>query len=159
MKCYRFSMNAFPKISAAVLLMFFSQAFSNVPPHEADLLSGKEERNAIIAAARSAIHRYMKIGPQGRRTNKIPQKFWGDPIIWLNPIRVLNDRVNVFIVLKEKELTSEGLYVSVPISSYAPNHEARFLQFQKLTQPEDKAFGELYRCEIKKSNKALPEKP
>ena len=146
-------MKAITLISVTALLTLFCQAFSNVPPDEAKTLSGRVDRDAIIAAANGAIHKYMKMGEQGRKSNEIPKKFWGDAIARLNPIRVLNDRLNVFIVLKEMELTVEGLYVSIPISSYAPGHDERFLQFRELTQPNDKSFGELYLCKLKKPNK------
>jgi hypothetical protein len=56
----------------------------------------------------------------------------------------------VFIVMREDETTEQGFYVSIPISSYAPGHDERFLRFKELTQPGDLAFGRIYECKMKK---------
>ncbi len=108
-------------------------------------------REAIIAAANQAIQRHMKGDQQERKGTEIAQAFWGDTIARLKPLRVRDDKVNVFIALKEDATTEEGLYVSLPISSYAPGVDRRFLVFEKLTQPGDKDFGALYRCKLRKA--------
>mgnify|MGYP001820475545 CR=1 FL=1 len=112
--------------------------------------SQRAEREAIIAAANSAIHKYMRAGKRQGDSQEIPRKFWGDAITRLNPVKVVNDRVNVFIVLREDQLAAGGLYVSIPISSYAPGHDERFLRFKGLTGPNDKALGRIHQCVIKK---------
>ena len=59
--------------------------------------------------------------------------------------------MNVFIVLKEDATTEEGLYVSNPISSYAPGVDDKFVRFEKLTQSGDASWGALYDCKLKKA--------
>jgi hypothetical protein len=108
------------------------------------------DREAIITAANQAVHKHMTSAPDQKRGMEIPRSLWGKAIEQLQPLRVLNDRVNVFIVMREDRISEEGLYVSVPISSYAPGHDERFLMFKDLTQPGDKAFGHIYECKMKK---------
>jgi hypothetical protein len=67
---------------------------------------------------------------------------------------VLNDRVNVFIVLKEDATTEEGLYVSIPCSSYMPGLDQRFLQLEKVSERGDSASGTLCRCKRTKAEPA-----
>ena len=116
---------------------------------EAPCLS-KTDREAIIVAANQAVHKHMTSGRTEHRGMEIPRSLWGTAIEQLHPLRVLNDRVNVFIVMREDRTTEEGFYVSIPISSYAPGHDERFLMFKDLTQSGDKAFGRLYECKLKK---------
>jgi len=120
--------------------------------------SERAEREAIIAAANGAIHKYLTAGEHQGDSQEIPRKFWGDAITRLNPVKVVNDRVNVFIVLREDQLAAGGLYVSIPYSSYAPGLDKRFLRFRDLTGPNDKAFGRVYQCVIKKPNKTWEDK-
>lgn len=117
---------------------------TNMPP------LSRADREAIITAANQAVHQYMRSVPSQQRGMEIPRPLWGRAIERLEPLRVLHDRVNVFIVLQEDETTQVGLYVSIPISSYAPGHDERFLLFKDLTQPGDKAFGRIYECKMKK---------
>ncbi|MEO6181666.1 MAG: hypothetical protein ABIP71_00870, partial [Verrucomicrobiota bacterium] len=63
------------------------------------------------------------------------------------PLRVMNDRVNIKIVLAERGSIEAGFYVSQPISSFAPGKEY-FLEQVLLSEPEDKAFGTLYRYKL-----------
>ena len=123
----------------------------NDPDQNPGVAGGKAEREAIVAAANRAMHSLLKLDKAKRRGKEIPKKFWGRAIQRLDPVRVLDDRINVLIVLKEDELTMEGLYVTIPISSYAPGLGERFLQFEPLSRPGDQAFGELYRCKIRKT--------
>jgi hypothetical protein len=113
-------------------------------------------RQAIISAANKAVHKHMTRDQRVPKGPEISKKLWGDAIARLKPLRVLNDRVNVFIVLEEDEEGQEGLYVSTPISSYAPGADERFLRFEKLSEAGDKAFGQLYRCKLRKSQPATP---
>jgi hypothetical protein len=70
-------------------------------------------------------------------------------------VRVVNDHVNVIIVLGGDATKEHGLYVSVPISSYAPGLDGRFAAFEKLSQPEDKAPGVLYRYRLRNAKAAV----
>jgi hypothetical protein len=101
------------------------------------------QRQAIVEAANKASHEHMMNRGEGPRDDEIAEKSWGEAIAKLKPLRVRFDRVNVAIVLWEDPKTEEGLYVSVPISSYAPR-ETDFLLWKKLTQPDEKTFGQLY---------------
>jgi hypothetical protein len=107
-------------------------------------------RERIVAGANQAIHKHITGGQNAGNEKLISKENWGEAISALKPLRVLNDRVNVFIVLKEDATTAEGVYVSIPISSYAPGVDKRFLQFEKMSEPDDKAFGVLYWCKLTK---------
>lgn len=111
----------------------------------------KSEREAIIVAANQAIRTYLKGDPERRRGDEIPKESWGEAILRLKPLRVRDDRVNVAIVLREEGAVEEGLYVSIPISSYAPSVGDRFAFLEKLSQPDDRTFGTLYRYKLKKA--------
>ena len=109
----------------------------------------KAAREAVVAAAFDAVHKHM-ISESRDKSDEIAPDLWGEAIERLRPIRVLDDLVNVFIVLKEDATSEEGFYVEVPISSHAPGHDARFLLFEKMSEPDDKSFGEIYRCTMAK---------
>jgi hypothetical protein len=66
----------------------------------------------------------------------------GDAITKLKPIRVRDDRVNVAIVLSEAGGVEEGLYVSVPISSYAPQ-AGDFAVLERVGDATNPTFGHL----------------
>ena len=112
---------------------------------------GKSEREAIVAAANQAIRTYLKGDPKHRRAEEIPRESWGEAILRLKPLRVRNDRVNVAIVLREVDGVEEGLYVSIPISSYAPTVGDRFAVLEKLSETDDRTFGTLYRYKLKRA--------
>ena len=112
---------------------------------------GKAEREAIVAAANRAIRTYLKGDPKLRRGDEIPRESWGEAIRRLKPLRVRIDRVNVAIVLRDVGGVEEGLYVSIPISSYAPMLGDRFAVLEKLSEPDDRTFGTLYRYKLKKA--------
>ena len=112
---------------------------------------GRAKRGAVIRAANAAIHSYLtSIPPEQRRGAEIPRRYWGAAIRKLRPIRVYDDRANVAIVLSEDRKKEEGLYVTVPISTYAPGNDSRFTRFTPLTQPGDRFFGHLYRYVLAK---------
>jgi hypothetical protein len=111
----------------------------------------KRERAAIIREANQAIHKHLRTtDPQKRRGQEIARAFWGAAIRRLKPVRVYEDRANVAIVLKENAKAEEGLYVTIPISSYAPGFDERFSSFVRLSQRNEGISGELYRYVIKK---------
>lgn len=51
---------------------------------------------------------------------EVPPELWGDALKELKPLRVYFHRVNVVAVLRSDGRTEEGLYVSLPISSFIP---------------------------------------
>jgi hypothetical protein len=112
----------------------------------------QKERVAIVEEAGRAVQRYFRTDPKERKGDEIPKEFWGEAITKLKPVRVMHDRVNVAITLQDSDKIEQGLYVSLAISSYSPNHDKRFTTFEKLSQPEDKSFNTLYRYSIKKTN-------
>jgi hypothetical protein len=99
------------------------------------------EREAIVAAANNAYKLHVKGPRKNVAPDGIDKDHWGDAIARLKPVRVRNDNVNIAIVLAEKDGVEEGLYVSLPISSYIPTRHAEML---KLSTRDDKAFGTLY---------------
>jgi hypothetical protein len=96
-----------------------------------------------VDAANRASHQHMVDRGKGPPNNEIAESSWGEAIAELKPLRVRFDRVNVAIVLREDENTEEGLYISVPISSFAPR-EKDFLLWRKLTKEDDGSFGQLF---------------
>ena len=116
-----------------------------------DPTPSKAEREAIVAAANQAIRTYLKGDPKLRRGDEIPRESWGEAILRLKPLRVRNDRVNVAIVLRDEDGVEEGLYVSIPISSYAPMVGDRFAVLEKLSETDDRTFGTLYRYKLKRA--------
>ncbi len=109
-----------------------------------------EARAAVVAEATRALHRSLQTPPQQRPNNEIPKALWGEAITRLKPLRVTNDRINIMIVLHENKDFEEGLYVSNPVSSYAPGLDKRFASFELLSKPDDKSFGSLYRYRMEK---------
>ena len=96
-------------------------------------------------AAREAIVKTAFQLLNSPRTNEgFDAASWGEPISALKPIRVRNDLMNVAIVLSEKDGVEEGLYVSIPISSYAAQVGDRFALMEQLSNDEDQSFGTLY---------------
>jgi hypothetical protein len=117
----------------------------------------KRERAAIIREASRAIHKHVRpTDPAKRRGQDIGREFWGPAIRRLKPVRVYDDRVNVAIVLKENAREEEGLYVTIPISSYAPGFDERFSSFVQLSQTRDGTLGELYRYKMEKKQPKAP---
>jgi hypothetical protein len=108
----------------------------------------KAQREAIVAAANQAFGKHVK----GERKKEAPDEIvaanWGEAITKLKPIRVRNDRVNLAIVLSEKDGMEEGLYVSIPISSYLPRIGDRFTYIERLSTKEDKSFGTIYHYKL-----------
>ncbi|NOS71424.1 MAG: hypothetical protein HOP33_16000 [Verrucomicrobia bacterium] len=50
----------------------------------------------------------------------IPERYWGEPIRVLHPLRVYRDRVNIAVVTKLAVQEERGVYFYVPTSSYFP---------------------------------------
>ncbi|MEO7299676.1 MAG: hypothetical protein ABI042_14000 [Verrucomicrobiota bacterium] len=81
---------------------------------------------------------------ENHASTNIPPEFWGPTIKSLKPLRVINDRVNIKIVLAERDGIEAGFYVNLPISSFHPE-EKSYLEFVELSEPDGKSFGILYR--------------
>ncbi len=107
----------------------------------------KQQRSAIVQAAQRAFTDFVRTPPEERKSDSIPESLWGDAIRALKPLRVVNDRVNIKLVLHESEGIESGLYVNLTISSYAPQAKD-FLEFVPLNQPDDKMFGQIYRYRL-----------
>jgi hypothetical protein len=106
---------------------------------------------AVITAATQAIAKHFKAERSKEKPNEIDAKFWGEAISKMKPIRVYNDRVNIAIVLFDKEGVEEGFYVQPVISSYAPQIGERFALMTRLETKEN-TFWTLhhYRTQPKK---------
>lgn len=128
----------------------------------------RNEREAIIAAANRTMRSSMrdprrKAEPPAPQTDhvypSIPRDLWEEEIARLKPLRVRNVHLNVFIVLADYGDREEGLLVSNPYSSYAPGYDpgGRVVLLETLSQEEDRSFGVLYRCTLRKAE--TPEKP
>ena len=65
---------------------------------------------------------YIKAVNSGaqERSEEISKKYWTDEIKRLNPINVYMHRSNFVVVQKASANRQEGLYISMMISSYAP---------------------------------------
>ena len=79
------------------------------------------ERAELIAESCKAMNAFLHIGLTERDGSNIPKRLWGAAILRLKPLRVTDDRLHIRIVLLESDRFEEGLYVSNPISSYAPH--------------------------------------
>ena len=102
---------------------------------------------AIITQASKARQGYATL--PNPKLKEIPKEYWGEAIARLKPIRVMADRSNVFIVLKEEEGTAHGLYVYNSSSSYFPTlDEARFLELRKMSSSEA-LWGSIFQCTMK----------
>jgi hypothetical protein len=108
-------------------------------------------RVAVINAATQAIAKHFKAERNKEKPNEIDARFWGEEISKLKPIRVYNDRVNIAIVLLDKDGVEEGFYVQPVISSYAPQVGERFALMTRLETNEN-TIGTLhhYRTQPKK---------
>ena len=132
-----------------ILVLILQSGTTSGTPLCASPPLSRAQRVQIVTAAQQAIHRFVHLDPKERRGDQIPRRFWGAAIARLQPVRVVNDRMNVMIVLGEDVKQEHGLYVSVPISSYAPGYDGRFAVFEKLSQPQDKVLGVLYRYRLR----------
>ncbi len=70
-------------------------------------------------------------------------------MLGLKPLKVVFDRVNLKMVFVDTDQQEAGLYVSIPISSYAPSVR-EFAEFVKLGDAQDGTFGTLYRYRLTK---------
>jgi len=105
------------------------------------------EREAIVKAAITAVHKSVQIPVHERDGDNISRIFWGEAIEKLRPLRVVNDNMNVMIVLTEDSRGEAGLYVGNVISSVYNTRAT----FERLSKPEDRrSLGHLLRYRIRK---------
>ena len=128
--------------------------YAAAPGASASALLSRSGREAIVEAATTAVRESVQIDVHKRGGYGIPRRFWGQAIQKLRPLRVVNDRMNVMIVLTEDGRDEKGLYVTNLISSYAvANTDPRFAAFEPLSKPGDRSFGGLYRYHIRKKRR------
>ena len=77
--------------------------------------------NLAVAALQTHI-RYIKAVNSGaeKPSDEIAKKYWTDEIKRLKPIRVYRHRGNIVVVQRASANIQEGKYISIMISSYAP---------------------------------------
>ena len=77
--------------------------------------------NLAVSALQTHIQ-YIKAVNSGEQepSDEIAKKYWTDEIKRLKPIRVYRHRGNIVVVQKASANREEGLYISIMISSYAP---------------------------------------
>ena len=77
--------------------------------------------NLAIAALQTHI-RYIKAVNSGAQkpSVEISKQYWSDEIKRLNPITVYRHRGNIVVVQRASANRQEGKYISILISSYAP---------------------------------------
>jgi len=77
--------------------------------------------NLAVSALQTHI-RYIKAVNSGAQkpSDEIAKKYWTDEIKRLKPIRVYSHRGNIVVVQRASANRQEGLYISIMISSYAP---------------------------------------
>ncbi len=88
--------------------------------------TGSEDTASIpdnLAVSALQTHaQYIKAVNSGQqeRSDEISEKYWTDEIKKLKPIKVYMHRTNIVVVQKAAPERQEGLYISIMISSYAP---------------------------------------
>ncbi len=113
----------------------------------------KEQRAALVREAQVALSGFVRTPSGERESENIPDLLWGDTIKSLKPLRVVNDRANVKIVLDEKDGIESGFYVNLVISSYAPQADD-FLEFTTLSQRDDEVLGQVFRYKLESARGA-----
>jgi len=83
--------------------------------------AGSLPDNLAVSALQTHIQ-YIKAVNSGaeKPSDEIAKKYWTDEIKRLKPIRVYRHRGNIVVVQRASANREEGLYISIMISSYAP---------------------------------------
>ena len=108
-----------------------------------------KQRVDLVTEAHQAFRQLVT--KENHASTNIPPEFWGPTINSLKPLRVLNDRVNIQIVLTERDGIEAGFYVNLPLSSFIPENN-KYLEFVKLTESDDNRLA----CYIATSSRKLP---
>jgi len=76
----------------------------------------------LAASALQTHMQYIKAVNSGAQepSDEISEQYWSDEIKKLKPIKVYRHRGNIVVVQKASANIQEGLYISIMISSYAP---------------------------------------
>ena len=76
----------------------------------------------LAASALQTHMQYIKAVNSGAQepSDEIPEQYWSDEIKRLKPIKVYRHRGNIVVVQKASANIQEGKYISIMISSYAP---------------------------------------
>ncbi|MFN7140994.1 MAG: hypothetical protein ACK4UN_16815 [Limisphaerales bacterium] len=101
------------------------------------------QRNLLASEAQQAFTRFVRRDPH-TRGHVIPQELWGPTIAALNPLRVVEDRVNIVLVMADNGKEESGFYISLVISSFI-RPRTDFIEFTSLSEPGDKTFGSISR--------------
>ena len=83
----------------------------------------KKPGSGNLAASALQTHmQYIKAVNSGAQepSDEIPEQYWSDEIKRLKPIKVYRHRSNIVVVQKASANIQEGKYISIMISSYAP---------------------------------------
>lgn len=108
----------------------------------------QEQQIALLKDAQGTFSRFVRGDPK-TRGDTIPEELWGPAIRNLKPLRVMDDRVNIKIVLSETAEAETGLYINLPISSYFPDPG----KFAELRPLDGETFGGVYQYKLlKKAN-------
>jgi hypothetical protein len=141
-------------ISFVTLTITFYPAFAGEDtPRDIVPKLNQAQREAIVKAASQAIAKHVKAERKKEVPDEIDVAFWGEAIAKLKPIRVRNDRINLAIVLGEKDGVEEGLCISIPISSYLPRVGDRFTHLTRLSGDKEHLTGTLYHYKLKQNVK------
>ena len=99
----------------------------------------------LVQAAQRTHARYIQALNAGKvkPSDAIPAEFWEQPIKDLKPLRVYQHRVNIMAVQKTADRLEEGIYITIPISSYFPQSGVDGFEF---TPKENNVF--LYKRQL-----------
>lgn len=87
--------------------------------------SGAEGAKAPDARQRPLVLQPEDILP-GWRSDLVAERYWGQAIRDLRPLRVFVDRSNVVVVTNEDKAQVSGFYIVTAVSSYRPKDDGRW---------------------------------
>ena len=114
-------MNKLPKIILFVVLL--SILLPTGCKEEKQTLNMFGEPKGLSRAAQEtyiACHRQDSIEIRNLPQETILEQYWSGLIRALKPLRVYTHRANVVVALKVNNYIEEGVYISIPVSSYLP---------------------------------------
>jgi len=103
----------------------------------------QEQRLALVGEAVIAYREHVKSAPE-MRSREIAREHWGKVMEELQPLRIIDENVNIRIVLEEAEGVQRGFYIQQMISSFRPRRE-RMIEWRPLPNGAEVSGGELYR--------------
>lgn len=102
-----------------------------------------DQCNLVIVGAHKTLRAAMQQEAAKAPEAEIPVSCWSDVVKAMKPVRVVNDRVNVKLVLKDDGQFESGFYVIMGISSYRPER-GDFAEFVELGGTGELVTGNLY---------------